>query len=201
LSNPSTGAILGNPKSATVNITGGATSTVGNVAFSAPSYAVNQADASGGPKSGPFDIEVSYTQIHPWSNVNLADYGPAPLVGKWATYKIPLSVLTIGSTHFTGSISGNTLTVSNVSSGVGMDAGGYVTGPGVPSGTYITAFGKPGGKAGTYTVAGPGINGSTSVPSAGMVEQRTGIYKFGLPDQGGSSNNHYYLDNIKFSVN
>ncbi len=113
----------------------------------------------------------------------LSSYGPAPVVGKWATYKIPLSVLTIGSTHFSGSISGTTLTVSSVSSGVGLDAGGYLTGPGVPAGTYITAFSKPGGGAGTYTVAGPGITASTSVPSTGMVEQRTGIYKFGLSDQ------------------
>jgi hypothetical protein len=138
--------------------------------------------------------------VYPWSNVNLSNYGPAPVAGKWATYKIPLSVLTIGFTHFTGSISGTTLTVSSVSSGVGVDAGGYLTGPGVPAGTYITAFSQTGGGAGTYTVAGPGISGSTSVASTSMVEQRTGIYKFGLPDQSSASNNHYYLDNIKFTV-
>ena len=139
--------------------------------------------------------------VYPWSNVNLSNYGPAPVAGQWATYKIPLSVLTIGFTHFTGSISGTTLSVSSVSSGVGVDAGGDPTGPGVPAGTYITAFSQTGGGAGTYTVAGPGISASTSVPSTGMVEQRTGIYKFGLPDQSSASNNHYYLDNIKFTVN
>jgi hypothetical protein len=138
--------------------------------------------------------------VFPWSNVMLSNYGPAPVVGKWATYKIPLSVLTIGSTHFSGSISGTTLTVSGVSSGVGLDAGGYLTGPGVPAGTYITAFSQSGGGAGTYTVAGPGITASTSVPSTGMVEQRTGIYKFALVDRNKVANNRYYVNNIKFSV-
>jgi hypothetical protein len=139
--------------------------------------------------------------VFPWSNIMLSNYGPAPVAGQWATYKIPLSVLTIGFTHFTGSISGTTLTVSSLSSGVGVDAGGYVTGPGVPAGTYVTAFSQSTGGAGTYTVAGPGISASTSVASTSMVEQRTGIYKFGLADKTNVSNNHYYLDNIKFTVN
>jgi hypothetical protein len=139
--------------------------------------------------------------VFPWSNVMLSSYGPAPVVGKWATYKIPLSVLTIGSTHFSGSIAGTTLTVSSVSSGVGLDAGGYLTGTGVPAGTYVTAFSQSGGGAGTYTVAGPGISASTSVPSTGMVEQRTGIYKFGLVDRNNILNNHFYVDNVKFTVN
>jgi hypothetical protein len=139
--------------------------------------------------------------VFPWSNVMLSSYGPAPVVGKWATYKIPLSVLTIGSTHFSGSISGTTLTVSSVSSGVGLDAGGYLAGPGVPAGTYITAFSQSGGGAGTYTLAGPGISASTAVASTSMVEQRTGIYKFALVDRNNLVNNQYYIDNIKFTVN
>jgi hypothetical protein len=138
--------------------------------------------------------------VSPWSSVALSSYGPAPIVGKWATYKIPLSVLTIGYTHFTGSISGTTLTVSSVSSGVGIDAGGYLTGAGVPAGTYILGFSKSGGGAGTYTIAGPGISASTSVASTAMVEQRTGIYKFGLVDRNNAANNHFFVDNIKFSV-
>jgi hypothetical protein len=139
--------------------------------------------------------------VSPWSNVLLSSYGPAPVVGQWATYKIPLSALTIGYTHFTGSISGTTLTVSSVSSGVGLDAGGYLTGPGVPAGTYIMGFSKSGGGAGTYTIAGPGISASTSVASTSMVEQRTGIYKFGLVDRNNAVNNHYFIDNIRFTVN
>jgi len=136
--------------------------------------------------------------VYPWSTVQLGAYGPVPMAGKWATYKIPLSALTIGYTHFTGSISGTTLTVTEVSSGVGVDAGGYVTGAGVPAGTYITGFGAHGG-AGTYTIAGPGITASASVPSTDMVEQRTGIYKFNLIDESSASTNHYYVNNIKFT--
>jgi hypothetical protein len=138
--------------------------------------------------------------VLPWASVALSKYGPPPVAGKWATYKIPLSVLTIGYTHFTGSIAGATLTVSSVSSGVGIDAGGYVTGPGVPAGTYITNYGKSGGGGGTYTVAGAGISASTSVPSAQMIEQRTGIYKFALIDRSNAANNHYYINNVKFTV-
>jgi hypothetical protein len=224
---------------------------LGDFSFPGGSITINYADTAGAPESGPFDINVSFTQAHsgfqpfagktttawdmeggsfgyismdlkptlagqdwelfiisrlppgdvfPWSNVMLSNYGPAPVVGKWATYKIPLSVLTIGSTHFSGSISGTTLTVSGVSSGVGLDAGGYLTGPGVPAGTYITAFSQSGGGAGTYTVAGPGITASTSVPSTGMVEQRTGIYKFALVDRNNLPNNNFYVDNVKFTV-
>jgi hypothetical protein len=138
--------------------------------------------------------------VYPWSTVQLSSYGPKPVAGQWATYKIPLSALTIGYTNFTGSISGTTLTVTSVSSGVGVDAGGFVTGPGVPAGTYITGFGTAQGGAGNYTVAGPGISGSTKVASTNMVEQRTGIYKFNLIDESNVADNHYYVDNVKFTV-
>jgi hypothetical protein len=138
----------------------------------------------------------------PWSSVYLSKYGPAPVVGKWATYKIPLSALTIGYTNFTGSIKGTTLTVTSVGSGVGLDAGGYITGPGIPAGTYLTTFHQGGGGVGTYTVGGPGISGSTNIASTSMVEQRNGIYKFALVDRNANnvSSNAYYIDNIKFSV-
>jgi hypothetical protein len=33
-----------------------------------------------------------------------------------------------------------------------------------------------------------------------MVEQRTGIYKFGLVDQNNVNKNHFYVDNIGFTV-
>jgi hypothetical protein len=139
--------------------------------------------------------------VYPWSAAQLSNYGPVPVAGQWATYKIPLSVLTMGYTHFSGSISGTTLTVTSVSSGVGVDAGGFVTGPGVPAGTYITAYNSASGGPGQYTVAGPGISGSTSVASTAMVEQRTGIYKFNLVDESNALLNHYYVDNVKFTVN
>jgi len=138
----------------------------------------------------------------PWSSTVLSKYGPAPVVGQWATYKIPLSVLTIGYTNFTGSIKGNTLTVTSVTSGVGLDAGGYITGPGIPAGTYLTTYNQQGGGVGTYTVGGPGISSSTNIASTSMVEQRNGIYKFALVDRNASnpSNNAYYVDNVKFTV-
>ncbi len=130
----------------------------------------------------------------------LSDYGPSPVVGKWATYKVPLSKMTIGYTRFTASISGTTLHVTSVDSGVGLDAGGYVTGADVPAGTYLTNFSVKGGGAGDYTVAGPGISSSTSVASGAMVEQRTGIYTLIVVDRSGVATAHYYVDNLKFTV-
>ncbi len=140
--------------------------------------------------------------VTPWSFTHLSKYGPAAVVGKWATYKIPLSALCFGFTQFSGSISGTTLNVASVNSGVGIDTGGYISGPGIPRGTYIVGFSKPGGGAGRYTVAGPGISASTSVPSATMLEQHTGIYKFALVDRNANNvnSNVYYVNNIKFTV-
>lgn len=140
--------------------------------------------------------------VTPWSFTFLSKYGPAAVVGQWATYKIPLSALSFGFTQFTGSISGSTLKVASVDAGVTMDTGGYISGPGIPRGTYIVGFGKPGGGPGTYTVEGPGISASTSVPTEAMLEQHTGIYKFALVDRNANnvSSNVYYVNNIKFTV-
>jgi hypothetical protein len=132
--------------------------------------------------------------VYPWAAVNLANYGPAPVAGKWATYKIPLSALSIGKTSFVGSISGTTLTVSKVHSGVGVDAGGFVTGPGVKAGTYIIGHHANGGP-GTYT-----IHPAQTVASTTMSEQRTGVYKFDVIDDSGHSSNTYYVDNVKFTA-
>ena len=129
---------------------------------------------------------------------NLFDYGPAPVANTWATYKIPLSVFHMGFGHFTGSISGTTLTVTAVSSGV-VDSGGYVTGPGVPAGTYIIAYGQP-ASIGTFTVAGPGINSSTSVPGAQMTFQFTNVYKIGFQPTTQASKTLYF-NNMGFTVN
>ena len=140
--------------------------------------------------------------VTPWAMATLSKYGPTPVAGKWATYKIPLSAFAIGISHFTASISGTTLNVTSVNSGVALEAGGYVTGPGIPAGTYIIGNSSTNGGPGTYQVQGPGISGSTSVGSESMEEQHTGIYKFGLVDRNSSnpSNNKYYIDNIKFTV-
>ena len=131
--------------------------------------------------------------VYPWAGVDVTSYGPTPVVGKWATYKIPLSALSIGKTSFQGSINGNTLTVTNVNSGVGVDAGGFITGNGVQPGTYITGHNANGGP-GTYT-----ISPSQYVSSTTMTEQRTAIYKFDVADQTGLSYNVFYLDNVKFT--
>jgi hypothetical protein len=133
--------------------------------------------------------------VYPWSAVDLSDYGPAPVPGKWATYKVPLAALSIGMTHFSGSISGTKLTVTSVASGVGIDAGGFITGAGVAPGTYILGYDAQGGP-GTYTVYP-----SQNVASTSMVEQRTSVYKFDIIDRGKQANNKYYVDNIKFTVN
>ena len=127
--------------------------------------------------------------VYPWAQVKLSDYGPTPEVGKWATYKIPLAVLSIGKTSFEGSISGTTLTVTKIKSGVGVDAGGFISGPGVKANTYITGHNASGG-VGTYT-----ISPAQNVASTTISEQRTSIYKFDIIDD--SSGSTYYVDNWK----
>jgi hypothetical protein len=131
----------------------------------------------------------------PWPNI--WDYGPAPKANTWATYKIPLKVFNMGIGHFTGSISGTTLTVTAVSSGV-VDAGAFVTGPGVAAGTYIVAYSQA-ASIGTFTVAGPGISSSTSVPSTQMTYQRTSLYKLGIQPNTGTDT--MYINNMGFTVN
>ena len=136
--------------------------------------------------------------VFPYSSVNLFSYC-TPVVGQWVTCKIPLSALTIGVTNFTGSISGTTLTVASVQSGVGVDAGGFVTGPGVPVGTYITGHNQN-GSIGTFTVGGPGISSSTYVPSASMVSQRTSLYKIDIGMGTESSGTKIYIDNVGWTA-
>jgi hypothetical protein len=131
--------------------------------------------------------------VYPWAATSITEYGPAPQVGKWATYKIPLSALSIGKTSFTGSISGTTLTVTSVNGGVGVDAGGFISGNGVAPGTYITGYNAKGG-TGTYTV-----HPAQNVANTSMEEQRTAVYKIDVIDESGASSNHYYVDNLKFS--
>lgn len=134
---------------------------------------------------------------HP--SVNLYDYGPAPKANTWATYKVPMLAVAMGTCEFTGSISGSTLTVTAIVTGDPLvDAGGFVTGPGVPAGTYITAYGQH-GAIGTFTVAGPGISAATRVASATLTYQRTSLYKFGI--QPSIQNTTLYFNNMGFTVN
>lgn len=65
---------------------------------------------------------------------------------------------------FTGSISGSTLTVSAVTSGV-IAIGQTVNGSGVAAGTVITGLGTGTGGVGTYTVSGSQDASSTAMTS------------------------------------
>ena len=104
--------------------------------------------------------------VYPRQYVELSSYC-TPVVNQWVTCKIPLSDLSMGFTKFTASISGNHLTVTSIQSGVGVDAGGFISGPGIPANTYITSppgdvtynNGQPPGAnlLGVYTIAGPGV--------------------------------------------
>jgi hypothetical protein len=134
---------------------------------------------------------------HP--QVNIYDYGPAPVANTWATYKVPLLAVAMGSCDFTGSISGNTLTVTAIVNGDPLvDAGGFVTGANVPAGTYITAYGQH-SAIGTFTIAGPGISSSTNIASTRMTYRRTSLYKFGI--QPPVQNLTMYFNNMGFTTN
>ena len=71
-------------------------------------------------------------------------------------------IVTLGTTNFTqigaassavvtGSISGTTLSIAGVTSGI-LTIGTYITGTGITAGTYITAFGTGVGYSGSYTI-------------------------------------------------
>ncbi len=82
---------------------------------------------------------------------------------------------TIAAAVVTGSISGNTLTVSAVTSGT-LVVGQMITGTGVPADTYIEAFGTGAGGTGTYTlttsstVASETLYGNASVETSFHVD-------------------------------
>ena len=150
----------------------------------------------------------------PTTSVSVAAFGPTPQVGVWGRYTIPLSALKIGVTKIQAGLGAPygtlsitldnnpvtyntaTLSVNSVTSGPGVDVGGYLTGTGVPLGSFITQLNGNG----TWVVAGPNITGSTSVgPQAAMQVQRTNIYKWNLNDQLGQASNVVYADNIAFT--
>ena len=128
--------------------------------------------------------------------VSVTNYGPAPVVGQWATYKIPLAAIAMGEATVTGSISGTTLTVTAVQSGVALVPGAFISGSGVTAGTYISAYGTGTGGTGTYT-----ISPSQTVSSTTIQSQRTSVYKLDLEDMSGLSSNVYYIENLGFTVN
>jgi hypothetical protein len=138
--------------------------------------------------------------VYGWISVNdVFQYGPAPVANTWATYKIPLSALGIGSCTFTGSITGKTLTVTLIDSGPPIvDAGGFISGPGIPAGTYTTGYNQN-GAIGTFTIAGPGITNSTSVPLETMSYQRLAFYKSTIQPSNG--NTVAYINNFGWTQN
>jgi hypothetical protein len=80
--------------------------------------------------------------------------------------------------HFTGSISGTTLTVSAVASG-NIAVGQTVYGPGIAAGTVITADGTGTGGTGTYTVGLSQTVTSGALTGAGPLPTITGDVLFG----------------------
>lgn len=130
------------------------------------------------------------------AHVDVAPYGPAPTAGQWASYRIPLAVLGMGSNVLTASVSGTTLTVSALQSNVVLATGGYISGPGIAPGTYIAAYGTGTGGVGTYT-----LSSSQNIASTSLQYQRTNIYKISVQDKTGRPTNTFYVDNILFTAN
>jgi len=125
------------------------------------------------------------------------NYGPAPVVGVWGHYKVPLNPdLAVGTGYCIGSIAGTTLTVSAVNAGMSVQTTSWLTGVGVTVPTDISAFGSGNGGTGTYT-----LSASSSVPAGTTINmQRTNMYKFSLIDETGGAGNVYYIDNVGFTT-
>lgn len=87
-----------------------------------------------------------------WGGINDGGGGP---------YALDTNDTTSGA-YFTGSISGNTLTVTAVANGA-LAVGQRITGNGIASRTYITALGTGSGGVGTYTVNLAQTVGSTTM--------------------------------------
>lgn len=75
-----------------------------------------------------------------------------------------LAITGIDAAEFTGSISGTTLTVTAVASGI-IGVGQLLTGTGVQASTYISALGSGTGGTGTYTVTVSQIAASQTIDS------------------------------------
>jgi hypothetical protein len=125
------------------------------------------------------------------------NYGPAPVVGQWATYKVPLNPdLAIGTGTSVGSISGSVLTVTGVNAAMSVQTTEWLTGAGITGNITINSFGSGSGGLGTYN-----LSASATVAAGSTINlQRTNVYKFGLIDETNSSNNVYYVDNVGFTT-
>ena len=74
----------------------------------------------------------------------------------------------ITETYFTGAVSGTTLTVTSISSGI-LEVGSVITGTGLATGTVITALGTGTGGVGTYTLNISQLVVQTSMTANGII--------------------------------
>lgn len=123
--------------------------------------------------------------------------GPAN-IGDLVTYNTntgALGTIPYGAA-FTASISGTTLTVTNVAAGT-LAVGQTITGAGIATGTVITALGTGTGGTGTYTVnnsqtiASEGMNAATnttstsaSLPANTAFVPNGTVYRYGVGSNG-----------------
>lgn len=145
----------------------------------------------------PGDLAGPHTNI---DGTAILSYGPSPLANTWQTYKVPLSAIQFSSpaggiTTFSFSLTGSTLTVSNIA-GPGLDNGVWITGTGIPTGTYIQPTPGQSGN-GTYGVAGAGIPVGSTVSGNDGQGWSTNWYKGQYKDVShNDANQVVYYDDI-----
>lgn len=91
------------------------------------------------------------------------------------THAVTDGWLATADTSFTGSISGNTLTVTSMSSGF-LAVNDIITGAGVAANQSITAFGTGTGGVGTYSVSVSQTVASTAMTQSGRVLSKAGVF-------------------------
>jgi len=185
LTDPSGGAVLAAPSSATVTISGSDGASAGSVAWVyyngtfnwggdySFNASIDYADRSGAPLSGAFDIAVTingaYGAFQPYAG------GTVPL---W-------NFVDTGYTYLTFAIKP---TIANQSAQI------YFTQVGdIPVGIDIDPFSGPYGPP-----PQAGVWSTYKIPLTDLGVANTSVYKFAIQDQTGLSNNLFYLDNIGF---
>ena len=185
LANPSGGATISAPQSASASIGGSAVAQSGSIfwvyhngvynwggdySFVATA---NYKSTAGAPLSGPYDIAVSLTGAYggflPFAG------GTVPL---WNFDDSPYTYLTFA---FKPTIANQTAQVFFVKVGD------------IPVGISVDPFN---GSYGPKPQAG--VWGTYKIPLSDLGVKSTSVYKFGIQDQTGLSNNTFYLDDIAF---
>ena len=151
---------------------------------------------------GKWDVEGGLPGVNLTGNIG---YGKVacgwPVEGivmnQWEKARCAIEFTETDSMSCTGSISGTTLTVTDVASGV-LAVGQVITGTGVTAGTEITALGTGTGGTGTYTVSASQAVSSTTISYVGAYgfydcddltfSQSSGEFGAGLDLSGLSSN-------------